>query len=332
MERIAYVWGDTFIYWNSIVLTASAVVTILLFLSLYLKKEGNPVAAFVAVALSLGLSLVLGRLVHWYSSEEIYGSFRSAMTNYASGGYSLIGIFAGCFLAAALTRMVFLHQNLPKMLDCMSVAGCAGMAVGRLSFFFNNSDRGKIVSTINSLPWAYPSVNVVSGAQEMRLATFVIQSMVALVLLVGLAIFYLKDRRRRKDGDATLIFLLCYCASQIVLDSTRYDPLYFRSNGFVSIVQVLGAITLAGVVVVFSVRMVKNRGFRGWYVLAWLAILGAIGGTGYMEYYVQRHPDEAKFAYSVMSGCLLFAVFVAICLYRFGCYYRKKKKKKASGR
>lgn len=332
MERIAYVWGDTFIYWNSIVLTASAVVTILLFLSLYLKKEGNPVAAFVVIPLSLGLSLVLGRLVHWYSSEEIYGSFRSAMTNYASGGYSLIGIFAGCFLAAALTRLVFLHQNLPKMLDCMSVAGCAGMAIGRLSFFFNNSDRGKVVSTINSLPWAYPSVNVVSGAQEIRLATFVIQSMVALVLLAGLAIFYLKERRRRKDGDATLMFLLCYCASQIVLDSTRYDPLYFRSNGFVSIVQVLSAITLAGMVVVFSVRMVKNRGFRGWYVLAWLAILGTIGGAGYMEYYVQRHPDEAKFAYSVMSGCLLFAVFVAICLYRFGCYYRKKKKKRAPGR
>lgn len=327
MDRIAYVWGDNFIYWSSVVLAVSVLVAILYFLALYLKKGGNPVAAFAVIPLSIVFGMVLGRLVHWYSSDELYQGFAAAMTDYTVGGYSLIGIFAGCLLAAALTRLVCLHRNLPKMLDCMSIAGCAGMVLGRLNFFFNNSDRGKIVSSLTGLPWAYRSVNVVSGMEEMRLATFLIQALVALVLLLILSVFYLKDVRRRKDGDVTLVFLLCYCASQIVLDSTRYDSLYFRSNGFVSIVQVLSAVVFAVTVVVFSVRMVKKRAFRGWYVLTWLLILGCIGGAGYMEYYVQRHPGEAVFAYSYMSGFLALAVFIALCLYRFGCYYRKKKKK-----
>ena len=98
------------------------------------------------------------------------------------------------------------------------------------------------------------------------------------------------------------------------MDSTRYDSLVFRSNGFVSIVQVLGALGLALAVVFFSVRMVKARGFRFWQVLLWLLIAGAIGGAGFMEYYVQRHGNEAVFAYSVMTACLLGAVLLTLVI------------------
>ena len=56
-------------------------------------------------------------------------------------------------------------------------------------------------------------------------------------------------------------------------------------------------------VILFSRRMVKARGFRAWQILLWLLIAAAIGGAGYMEYYVQRRGNEALFAYSVMSGC-----------------------------
>ena len=105
---------------------------------------------------------------------------------------------------------------------------------------------------------------------------------------------------------------MCYGASQVVLDSTRYDSLFFRSNGFVSIVQVLGAVVLVLAIVVFAVRLVKSRGFAWWYVPVWLVQAAAIGGAGYMEYYVQRRGNEAVFAYSVMSACL--AAVVALTL------------------
>ena len=314
MDKIAFISGQTIIYWNSIVYTLAAAVAICFFLAFYLNKTGNAVAGFAAIPLSMFLSIVLSRLVHWYSRADSYESFTSAMTDYTSGGYALIGVFAGCALAAVLLRVVFLHRSVPKMLDSMCVAGAAGIAVGRLASLFNSSDRGNMIEGLKSLPFVYPVTNAVSGALEYRLATFMLQAMVALTVFMVLAVFYLKGRDRLKDGDVCLIFLLVYCASQVVLDSTRYDSLFFRSNGFVSIVQVFSALGLGLVITLFSIRMVKATGFKGWYVILWILIGGFIGGAGFMEYYVQRHGDQAAFAYSVMSGCLVVIVLLTLLL------------------
>ena len=314
MDKIAFYSGSTAIYWNSVILTLAAATAICFFLAFYLGKSGNGAAGFAVVPVSMVLSLVFARFFHWYCQSDSYTGFTAAMTNYAEGGYALMGVFLGCVLAAALTRVICLHRNLPEMLDAMSMAACAGMAVGRLSALFNASDRGQVLESFRSLPIASPVNNAVSGAVEYRLATFALQSMVALALFIGLAVFYNKSQKRGKlrDGDTCLLFLLLYGASQVVLDSTRYDSLFFRSNGFVSVVQVLGAVALVLAVILFSRRMVKARGFRAWQIFLWLLIGIAIGGAGYMEYYVQRRGNEALFAYSVMSGCL--AVVIALTL------------------
>lgn len=316
MDKIAFYSGSTAIYWNSVILTLAAATAICFFLAFYLGKSGNGAAGFAVVPVSMVLSLVFARFFHWYCQSDSYTGFSAAMTNYAEGGYALMGVFLGCILAAAITRIVCLHRNLPEMLDAMSIAACAGMAVGRLSALFNASDRGQVLMNFRSLPIASPVNNAVSGAVEYRLATFALQSMVALALCIGLAVFYNKGQKRGKlrDGDTCLLFLLLYGASQVVLDSTRYDSLFFRSNGFVSVVQVLGAVALVLAVILFSRRMVKARGLRAWQIFLWLLIGIAIGGAGYMEYYVQRRGNEALFAYSVMSGCLLFVILLTLLI------------------
>ena len=330
MERIAFIAGEQFIYWSSIVLTLAAAAAICVFLALYLGKSGNLTAGFSVVPLAMVLSLAAARLIHWYCYAESYDSFLSAMTDYSTGGYALLGVFAGCFLAAGVTRMISLHKNLPQMLDCMCLAGGAGIAVGRLASLFNSTDRGQVITSIQSMPWVYPVTNVVSGATEYRLATFMIQAMVAGVIFLALLMFYVTGKRRHlKDGDTSLLFLLCYGASQVVLDSTRYDSMYFRSNGFVSIVQVFGALALALAIAVFSVRLVKNRGFRPGYIALWAAMLALIGGAGYMEYHVQRHGNEAVFAYSVMSICLCLVVGLTCVVRALGL---KKKKPYRKGK
>ena len=318
MDKIAFYSGGTAIYWNSVILTLAAATALCFFLAFYLGKSGNGAAGFAAVPVSMVLSLVFARFFHWYCQSDSYQSFSAAMTDYTAGGYALMGVFLGCFLAAGLTRIVCLHRNLPEMLDAMSIAGCAGIAVGRLSSLFNASDRGQVLANFRSLPLAYPVSNAVSGAVEYRLATFALQSMVALALFLGLTVFYCKGQKRGKlkDGDTCLVFLLLYGASQVVLDSTRYDSLFFRSNGFVSVVQVLGAVALVLAVILFSRRMVKARGFQAWQILLWLLIAIAIAGAGYMEYYVQRWGSKALFAYSVMSACLLFVICLTLFIRR----------------
>ena len=324
MERIAFIMGESFFYWSHIVLTLAVVTGSCVFLALYLGRGGRASGALLAVPLAVVLSLVLARFVHWYCRTDSYESLRAAMTQFSAGGFALLGAFAGCALTAVILRLVRLSRNLPEMLDCMSVAGSLAIALGRLASFFNASDRGQIIEGMTKLPWVYPVTNAVSGVTEYRLATFAIQAMVAGLIFAVLLIFYIcgSCKKTLRDGDTTLLFLLFYGVSQVVLDSTRYDSLFFRSNGFVSMVQVLGALGMGLAIVIFSVRLVKARGFRLWYVGAWLAITALIGGAGYMEYHVQRHGNQAAFAYSVMSVCLICVAVLTVVIRRLGI--RKK--------
>jgi len=149
-----------------------------------------------------------------------------------------------------------------------------------------------------SLPWAYPVVTV-SGQLEYRFATFLFQSAVAASLGIFLTVVFF--RKKHRYGDVTILFLLLYSASQILLDSTRYDSLYLRSNGFISIVQILAAGTLGVVSILLCIRAVKSCGMKKWMPPLWISLSGLFVGAGYMEYYVQRHGREAAFGYSLMG-------------------------------
>lgn len=312
MERIAFILGDKILYWGNLILVLAASAAICLFLALYLRKKGSVQAGLVIVLLSLALSLVLSRIVHWYCYADSYDGFWRAVTDHSSGGYVLIGCFAGCFLAAAVTRGLGLHKSMGKVLDCMSLAGSLGIALGRLAAFFGTADRGQIVKSNSPALWISPVTNAISGKVEYRLATFLLQAMVAGALFLALLIYDWGKRRKLRDGEITLLFLLCYCASQIVLDSTRYDSLYFRFNGFVSIVQVVGAVAFAAVVVTYFVRSIKARGRKGLHIMLGILDAALLGCAGYMEYYVQRHGDQAALAYSVMS--LSFCAMIVLTL------------------
>ena len=254
--------------------------------------------------------------------------FQAAMTDYASGGYALMGAFFACLITACVLRLVRLVPNLPRMLDSMVIGGGIGIAVGRLASMFNSSDRGVVVPDSIGFPFAYPVVNAVSGVSENRLATFMIQSMLtgSIVALLVVHMLICKIAKKKiKDGDTCLMFLLSYGACQIVCDSTRYDSLFLRSNGFISIVQILGLVALLVPLIVFSVRMVRSKGFKVWQVVLWVVLAALMGVAAYMEYYVQRHGGEAVFAYSVMSAMLIGVVLLGLLIRALGIERKKAK-------
>ena len=317
MEKIAFINGGTFIYWSSIMLTFAVVVAISLFAGLYLWKSKNGMALSLTIPVALLLSVVMGRWIHWYCLTDSYESLHAAMTDYTWGGYALMGAFFGCLLTACFMRLIRVSCNLPQMLDCMSIAGGVGIAVGRLASMFNASDRGQVVADSVGLPFAYPVTNAVSGVAENRLATFMLQSMATGAIVAAIALYMIISALRKKklsDGDVTLLFILMYGACQIILDSTRYDSLFMRSNGFVSIVQILGLVAVVISIVLYSIRLIKTRGFKWYFILFWVLQLAMMGGAGYMEYYVQRHGDQAAFAYSVMAPCLLGIVLITLVI------------------
>ncbi len=327
MEQIAFIYGETFIYWHSILLTLSVAAAACLFLAFWISRGGSWLAGILAVTVSCVASLVLGRLAHWYFQSAGYESFQSAMTDYSTGDFALMGVFAGCMLTACLLRLLRIHDNLPAMLDCMCLAGAAGIAVGRLSCLYTDADRGMVLKGFTQLPFASAVPDPVSGELTWRLATFMLQAIWTGGVFLILAVFWLTRSKRKyafRDGDTALLFLMLHGAAQILFDSTRYDSLFMRSNGFVGVVQILGAVALVTTVVTFTAYMLRNRGWRWWYVLLWTGIAGLLGGAGYMEYYVQRHGGEALFAYSVMGLCLAGVLILTLVIRGFSLDYRGK--------
>ena len=335
LDKIAYIIGETFLYWNSIILIFAVASAICTFLFLYLREKYNGLSAAFLVPVAMVLSLFLSRAMHWYCMANAYDSLKGALTTFTGGGYALMGVFAGCLLAALVLRLLGIVKNLPFTFDCMALAGGVGIAVGRLACFFTAADRGPVIETIRSLPIVYPVTNSVTGMVEWRFATFLIQAILTGIITLVLLLFYLAGqqgkRRKVRDGDTATLWLCAYGATQVVLDSTRYDSLFMRSNGFISIVQILSAGALLFAVICFSIRMVKARGFRWWYVPVWLVYAGCVGGAGYMEYWVQRHGDQALFSYSVMTACLVMLVVIT-CLIRLLAVTKERKKPRESAK
>lgn len=320
MDQIAVFFREHYVYWSSVLLLVAVGVSVFLFLSLYLSRSGKLSAAFGAVPLAVLLSFFFARLMHWYCFPESYSGFAAAMKDFTQGDFALVGAFAGCALTVGILAVLKLVEDPLRMLDCMCLAGGAGIAIGRLSCFFSTADRGWIMENIRSLPLASSVINVVSKATEYRFATFMLQAMITGLLVLVLAVFYLGRRgKKRPDGELSLVFLLCYCAAQLLLDSTRNDSMYFRSNGFVSVVQVLGAVAIVAISVLFCVRLVKKRGFHASYILIWVLMLALLGCTGYMEYFVQRHGNRAVMCYSVMGACLCVYVSLALGIRSAAC-------------
>ena len=305
MYPIAAIFDHIVLYRYSIILALSACAGICIFMACcsYCKIPVNRAAGTALGAVIL--ALLLSRLVYWYSRPDTFTSLLQAFVTPGTKSFALSGAFAGCgfsvLLFAGKGRRI-------KMLDCMCIAGCWAIALGRLGCFFTATDRGQIMMQLTGLPWAWPVANA-SGQLEYRFATFLFQSGVAAVLGLLLMLLF---RKKKWIGDVSLLFLLVYCASQVLLDSTRYDSLYLRSNGFVSIVQILSAVAMAAVLVIFSIFAVQNCGFKKWMIPAWIGMAGLFGCAGYMEYYVQRHGREAAFAYSVMGTCLACIVLLGL--------------------
>ena len=319
MEKIAWILEDGCIYWKDVVLLLAVMAAVFCFLGLYLRK-GSGAAALILVPLAGTASVVLGRAAHWYFRPEQYESLMTAVTDLGRGEFALMGAFAGCFLAAVLVRMLGLTKDLPGLLDCMSLAGALGIGLGRLASLFDTADRGMVLA--GEMPFAAATVNPVSGAEQWRLATFLLQAGAAGVIFLVLLLFYLTGARKR--GDIALLFLLFYGASQVVLDSTRYDGLMLRSNGFLSAVQLLSAAAVVLAVTVFAVRLVRAGGWKKWHGPLWLVQAGGFALAGYMEYYVQRHGHRAAFAYSIMMAVLTAVVLLTLLTRHLALVEEKK--------
>ena len=309
MNSVAAILNSLVLYRYSLILALACAAGFCFFMACCSHAQIPVFRSSVVAFLAVVLSLPLARLFYWYGRPDRFSSLFQTITCLNTEAFALSGAMAGCVLAAFLSSG---QVGCKKVLDCMCVAGCGAIALGRLGCFFIEADRGQIMTHLTSFPWAYPVTNV-SGQLEFRFATFAFQAVAASALGIFLAVLFFW--KKTHPGDTTILFLQCYSASQVILDSTRYDSLYLRSNGFVSMVQVFSVAILVSVLVFLCVRTVKKLGWKSWMVPLWISLAALFALTGYMEYYVQRHGREAAFAYSIMGCCLAALVGFGLLLW-----------------
>lgn len=335
MNQVAICIGGIVIYWSAIVIFLAVAVCFNFAYGLYVANGGKKSAMWAMLPISIVLGAVFSRLIHWYCHAEQYSGLLGALTEFGAGDYCLPGAFLGVVVAVLVVKALRLTDSAGKMFDAIAPAATLGVAVLRMSALFNTSCRGKIQINnpkLQMLPLASP-VTTANGAVEYRLATFCIEFIVMLVLFVIVMHYFNKRRSWPMKGDTpvhgnvALLYLAFYGATQVILDSTRYDSSFLPINGFISLVMILGAVSLAGVMIYYTVMSLRANGFMVKQAVMWVLFLGAAGGAGYMEYLVQRYGNMYLPVYSGMAALLLLMSVLVVIMYHTVCLSKEEKER-----
>lgn len=317
MNAIAFSDGSAVIYWSALIITLGAAAWLALSWALYAIDGGRGSTLLICFPVAVLLSVLLSRFLHWYCHSEQYAGFLSALTDYRSGGYCLPGVLLGVTLAALLMGRLGLAESRRQLLDALAPGAALGIGLIRLSELFGNSCRGKVLITrasLQHLPLAAP-VTSATGAVEYRAASFFFSFMLLMLLTALLMRFFLRSRWELGDaGHVAALFLTVFSAMEFLIDSGRYDSSFLRSNGFVSLSQILSGVAILAVMLWYSYRLYKRQGRVP--VAPWLVWLLGTAATGALEYLVQRHGDWFLLCYSLMSVSCAFMVVATRLLYR----------------
>ena len=325
MNPIAVYAGSIVLYWSAVIISAGLLAALLMSCSVQLSNRGRLVSMLLFFPLALLFSVPLCRALHWYCHQEQYGSLLSALTNWSSGSYVLSAAIPGVWLAAWIAAKLD-DGDTAKLLDAAAPGMALAIAFIRLSSLFNSSCRSKIPVTtglLQHLPLAAGITNS-AGATEYRFATFFAHFLLMLLLCLWLLRFFYRRRgipmkAGRFEGCTVSMFLLFYSATELVLDSTRYDSSFLPINGFVSIVQIIAAVCMLLLLIRFSLLSVRANGLRWWHWALWLLWAAALGCGGFMEYLVQRHGNWYLRCYGAMGLCCVILAAIVHRMYLSCC-------------
>lgn len=267
-----------------------------------------------AVALTGVCAMVLGgfcsklffSLFSFNVDAPFFGKMNPAL--FTGGGYSMIGALAGGFLGAALAGKLMKKQPLQYM-DAFAVAALAFVFFARLGEMFYPEYAGFGVSRPLIYDFTKTWPVAITDDTEWYLATYLLEAACALVMM---GVLLADVKRQARPGNTFVLFLLLFGASQIILESLRYDR--HMSYTFIRMQQVLSILVLIGGLLFAARRSGKSKKQMA-LLLAMMVLISAIGVA--LEFAIDRTELNRYLLYA------LFIVLVAIPVY-LGIRCRKK--------
>lgn len=319
MNEIVIFTQNQTISYTAIVISIAVVTTVICAILTAASMRKSITAVMACSGISMIIAPLCSRFVYWYCVPEQFESFLHMFSGMNTGGYSLPGVIIGVALSAFITWKLHVTDDLLSLLDCLAPAAAAGIGIGRLSGFFSNDDKGNLVfkeEALQRFPLSVPVADKVTGVIEWRFASFVWESIAGFIIFAILIAMVLKGNTSKtttENGDIFMVFLSLFGATQASLESTRYDALYMRSNGFISMMQMVALIMILVPVIFYTVKYIKSKAFASKGIVPLLVVWGvtivSVGVAGVSEYFIQRKSGYALWIYPVQ---MLFLIFVYI--------------------
>lgn len=224
-------------------------------------------AALVVGALGVPLGIVGARLL--FCALHIPLFFETyenpwLMLRFWDGGLSMTGLLLGLGVAAWLAARLMGHPA-GRVMDLLALPMGLVIAACRWGERFTELGIGKLIEEnplIQTLPWLVQQ-ETMGIATEYRLAVSQYEWVVALMLFAGMLALcrWAWQRPGIPAGDTALLFLACYGATQMLLESLRDDGhmllIFLR---FAQVAAALGPVVATGV---FARRYARARGGGG---------------------------------------------------------------------
>ncbi len=284
LNRVAFsLFGRFDVYWYGILFGLAFVVA-----ALYILRRCRAFGLDGDRVIDVLLGAVLGgligaRLYYVVFSWDYYKDDLRKIFSVREGGIAIYGSLIGAILAILLLCRLRRVKFLP-LTDLFFSALLIGQAIGRWGNFINIEAFGSITEVswgmrgdaITAYLKAVGLLDVTATGNPAVHPTFLYES---LWCLLGFIVLALYTKRRRYDGELSLLYLLWYGAGRFFIEGLRTDSLML---GTVRVSQVVAA---ASVVAALALLVVNRRKIK------------AANDPGFMPLYVNT--EEGK---SVLAG------------------------------
>ncbi len=284
--------------WYSFLIVCGMILAILL-AGLEEKRLGLPKDTVLDIALLVIPFGVIGaRLYYVVFSWQDYAADPLRILRIWEGGLAIYGgVIAGVIVLFAYSRIKKIP--FPALCDIVAPGLALAQGIGRWGNFFNREAYGALVTDPS---WQFFPAAVRIG-EEWHMATFFYESMADLAVFAGL---WLTRKRRTRQGDGFLCYLLFYGSARLIIEGLRTDSLYGFIEGL-RVSQMLSVFMAAAVCVVCA--------FRAKPAARWFAALPAAGLTALLIVFSRtaelapRTITCAAFSAAAIAGCALLHAF-----------------------
>ncbi len=269
------------------------------------RKKLPAGAGLLTALLSIAFGAICSRIAFCLMNRELgFTMPLSAWADVTGGGWSMMGLVGGVLLGA-WTAGKWLKTRTGATLDIACCAIPAFMCFERAGeYWIPEFDYSR---TLDS-PWLSGSFLALRDGEDAYLATYRLAAAFSLVLLG--ALLFRALRRKEREGNLCIAFLLLLGAGSILLESLRYD--LFLSIHFVGLQQILALVFLLAGSLAAAKRAGSDRLRLRRAALASVPVAALI--TLGLEFALDRTTFNKFAIYAVMTAALSVAAVLGLRL------------------